>query len=125
MKKNTITYALIIFSVVTPIISFAALDGVRALLISFGGLLRIILGVLMGLALVFFFWGVAQFILHAGEATTREDGKKKMLWGIIALFIMLSILGILRFISATIGIPLDSGNTNSTNSQSIPGQTFI
>ena len=35
-----------------------------------------------------------------------------MLWGIVALFVIFSIMGIVRWIGSTIGIPLDGVNTS-------------
>ena len=48
----------------------------------------------VALALLFFFWGLAQFILKSGDAASHEEGKNKMVWGVIALFVMVSIWGI-------------------------------
>ena len=54
-------------------------------------ILYILVPILSGLAFIFFFWGLSQFILKdAGNEKTRADGKKKMLWGILALFILLT-----------------------------------
>src|SRR3989344_5190627 len=49
------------------------------------------------LGLVFFFWGMALFIHHAGEEDKEED-KKKMLWGIITITVMFAIWGIVKFL---------------------------
>lgn len=77
-----------------------------------------VIGVIFGFAMVFFFWGAAQFILKdAGSDKTRDEGKKKLLWGIIALFVMFSIYGILRMIGNLTGISSTGGlNPNVTTS---------
>ncbi len=109
MKKyNKIFIGLLAF---TPAISFAALSGLQTLLQDFRQIIGTVVTVIFALALAFFFWGVAQFILNdAGNDKTREDGKKKMMWGIIALFVMFSIYGILRAVGSLIGIsPASSG----------------
>ncbi len=91
----------------SPSVSFAALGGFRNLLTDFGGLLDTLVKIVFGLAMIFFFWGTAQFILNdAGNEKTREEGKKKMLWGVIALFVMFSIWGILKGIGSLTGIGL-------------------
>lgn len=53
----------------------------------------------LSLALVAFFFGVAQFIWGSrdGDATKAKNGKQFMLWGTIALFIMFSVYGIIKF----------------------------
>ncbi|MCK5060074.1 MAG: hypothetical protein KAR00_02980 [Candidatus Pacebacteria bacterium] len=48
-------------------------------------------------ALLFFFWGLAKFILNADNEKARADGKRLMQWGITALFVMVSIWGIITF----------------------------
>lgn len=103
MKKNTQYIVGIILGTV-PASAFAALEGVKGLLNAFRGILDSLIPVIFGLALIFFFWGTAQFILNAGNEKLREDGKKRMLWGFIAIFVFVSIYGILKFVGDTIGI---------------------
>jgi len=74
---------------------------------SIGSLTRIV--VILGT--VFFFWGMALFILHAENEDEREEGKKKMLWGIITLAVMFGIWGIVRLLQSFI---LGSGLQTST-----------
>ena len=111
MKKYVLKYGLITLISIFPMVSLAApLDGVKGFLIAFKGLLNLAVPVVIGLALIYFLWGTAQFILHAGEQKSRDEGKQKMLWGIIALFVMFSIWGILSWIGTTIGIPIGGGS---------------
>lgn len=115
-KKHITSYALLV-SAFFPAVSFAALDGVRDLLVSIRGILGLVVPIVTGLAVVYFFWGMGQFILHAGEQKTRDEGRSKMLWGIVALFVIFSIFGILHWIGNTIGISVtgtSSGNNNSS-----------
>lgn len=104
MKKYTNTAVLL--SSLLPLISFAApLGGVKSLIDAIGGIINdSVIPLMFGLALVYFFWGLVQFISKAGEEKEREAGKQKMLWGIIALFVFISITGILAFIGQTLDI---------------------
>jgi uncharacterized membrane-anchored protein len=105
MKKNKILNTILVSALLVPNISFAALDGVKGLLQEFAKILNLVVPVLFGLSLVYFFWGVGQFILRdAGNEKTREEGKKKIIWGIIALFVFVSIYGILGAIGDAVGI---------------------
>jgi|SRR3989344_362310 len=54
--------------------------------------------VLMMIALLVFFWGIMKVIYAAGDAKKIEEGKKFILWSIIALFVMVSVWGILNFV---------------------------
>ncbi|MEK7551897.1 MAG: hypothetical protein AAB534_00590 [Patescibacteria group bacterium] len=60
--------------------------------------------VIIALALIFFFWGLAKFILAAGEEEAKEEGKRIMFWGILAFVIMIGIWGIVNFLIGAFGI---------------------
>ena len=59
--------------------------------------------IFVALALIYFIWGLMKFIL-AADSEAREEGKKGMWLGIVALFVIVSIWGIVAFISRTLGI---------------------
>ena len=53
----------------------------------------------MALAMTAFFWGLAQYIwaIREGDATKIQKGNQFMLWSVIAIFVMVSIWGIVLF----------------------------
>lgn len=98
----------------------AEFDGIKGILTGVSGLMNMVVRIIFGLALIYFFWGGARFILNAGDAKTREDGKNKMIWGVITLFVMISIYGIIAWLTGVLGLPsgdsvLDSGIFNLPN----------
>jgi len=125
MKKNTTIAAYIVLAILTctPIISFAALGGLKDVLVTSKSLLNNVIELIFGLAVVFFFWGTAQFILHSGEDKARTEGRNKMIWGVIALFVMVSIFGILNWISSTTGIDIQSSLNGGGSSSSGGGNS--
>jgi len=60
-----------------------------------------LIGLLFALALAFFVWGAAQLVLNSGSDEGRKKGKDALLWGLIGLFIMSAVFGILRVVVAT------------------------
>lgn len=77
-------------------------DTLGGLILIITGLLKSITPILAGLALLYFFWGLANFlILHADSDTEREKGRHIMFWGIIVLFVMVSVWGILQVLETT------------------------
>lgn len=58
---------------------------------------------LFTLALIYFLYGVFLFIKNADSPDKRSEGAKSMIWGIVGLFIMLSVKGIINLILRTIG----------------------
>lgn len=57
-------------------------------------------------ALIVFFWGLVEFISKAGSEEGRETGKRNMVWGVVGMFIMVAVYGIIKLILATFGVPL-------------------
>jgi hypothetical protein len=64
---------------------------------------------LIALALVFFLWGVVTFILAAGDEDARSAGKSKMFWGIIALFVIVSVWGLVGLLNEITGVDQGGG----------------
>jgi amino acid transporter len=87
----------VIITLSLPLVASAQLTNTEGLL---QAALRIVNSTLIpiafALAVLFFFWGVALYVLKSGEQ--KDEGKKIMVWGVIALFVMTSVWGLVRFI---------------------------
>ena len=57
--------------------------------------------IIVALALIFFFYGLAKYILNSGDEEKRTEGKGIMIWGIIALFVMVSVWGLVNLLANT------------------------
>ncbi len=57
----------------------------------------------IALCLLVFFWGIAQSIMSAnsGKAEAAAEGRSKMLWGVIALFVIFSLAGLINILDST------------------------
>lgn len=55
-------------------------------------------------SLLILFWGIFQFISSETADASRDKGKKKILWGIFGMFIMISAYGLIRLVLGTFGI---------------------
>jgi hypothetical protein len=60
--------------------------------------------VLTGLALAFFIWGLVVFIRNSGDEKAKDEGKQKMIWGIIALFFIISVWGLVALLQEVTGV---------------------
>jgi len=66
------------------------------------GLINLVIPVLAGAALVIFLYGGVRFILRADSAKGKNKDKSALMWGIVALFVLVSVWGILRFFTASL-----------------------
>lgn len=93
--------------ILTPAIALAAdLDSV---LDTMGSLIGTATPIVVALALLFFFYGLAKYILNSSDEEKKDEGKSIMIWGIIALFIMVSVWGLVNILANTFEV-----NNNST-----------
>ena len=84
------------------------MTGLKQLIGAAGNLIDYSLGLLVAIALLVFFWGLMKYILNlsSGEAKV-EEGKNIMKWGLIALFVMVSVWGIIAFFQRALGVELN------------------
>ncbi len=71
------------------------LTGIIGLFIKIG--LRVI-PLLGAIAFLVFVWGVARYIKSAGSEKEIKDSKNILIWGLIGLFVLVSIWGIIAFL---------------------------
>lgn len=101
----------------TPMFVFAQGDfgNVEILLNGVKNLVNLATPLVMGIALLGFFWGLAMYIFNSADEDKRKEGKHIMLWGIIALFVMASVWGLVGFISSAL-----LGTTSPTSTGVVP-----
>ncbi|MBP9760383.1 MAG: hypothetical protein KBD24_03375 [Candidatus Pacebacteria bacterium] len=73
-----------------------------------GEVLSILVPVLLALAFLMFVWGLVLFIAQSGDEKKIEEGKKKMLWGVLALFVITAIWGIMSLLQNMFGVDGDA-----------------
>lgn len=118
MKKYTHLVSLsLIFLIATPLITFAELNGIKGFIQDIRYIVKQLIVIMGGLALLGFFYGLAKFIFAAGDPKSHEQGRSIMIWGILALFVMVSVLGIINFFQNEFGLPqttngVDGGSIN-------------
>ena len=59
---------------------------------------------LFALAVVYFLYGVLEFIMNQENEEKKTAGKSHMLWGIIGIVIMMGVFVIMNMILSTLGI---------------------
>ncbi len=64
-------------------------------------IIRSLLALFFSLAVFYFIWGLAKFINKAGEDKERENGRQMMIYGIIALAVMVSVWGLVTIVVNT------------------------
>ncbi len=85
-----------------PLVSFAALGNVEGLVVDIGTIVNKVIPILFAIALLGFFYGLVKYIFGGEES--KIDAKKTMIYGVVALFVMASVWGLVRFIGTAVGV---------------------
>jgi hypothetical protein len=124
--KRFVFFCLILTLLIPAVADAQFSGGITTLLESSLGIVDSLVKVSFGLGLLFFFWGIAKFILAAGDESKHEEGKRLMIWGIVALFVMASVWGIVNFVQTAVFSRTiqSSGQSTSDTPTQINTQSF-
>ncbi len=122
MRKNLLKFGLIFsFSVLLPTASFAAFvgpcpggtfnngtgcvpaSGLSYILYNIQQILNSIIPVLVSLGVVYFVFGVVQYVIADGEEA-KKKGKDRMIYGIIGFAVIISFWGLVTILANTLGL---------------------
>lgn len=71
-----------------------------------------LIALLFALAIIYFLYGLVQYLMSPDNEEIRRTNKQHMLWGIIGMFIMIAVFGIMNMMLRTLGernIKIDNG----------------
>ena len=111
--KNKVVAVIATSALVAPMFVFATSQiETRAIEVTqtIGKLIQYLIPITFGIAVIYFFWGLANYILNAGDDEKKKAGRAVMLNGIIALFVMVSIYGIINVLGNFTGATNTAGN---------------
>ena len=110
MKKTLATLSALL--VATPMVASAqALQPLANLIGAIARIVGALVPILITAALVVFFWGLVRYLWGAGSKDTKKN-RDLMLWGLIVLFVMVSVWGIVRLGQDALGINPNTGATS-------------
>lgn len=97
------TYFFTTCAALFPIQAYAAMDIVNmidAVADFFGKLVPVFISI----AVVVFMWGIVKFIAHADDTKAVEEGKMYMIWGLVGLFVIVTLWSIVGYFQNTLGL---------------------
>lgn len=80
------------------------LSPIASLIGAVAAIIGTLVPILVSLALVVFLWGLVKYLWGGGSKPDIEGAKKLMKWGLITLFVMVSVWGIIDLMQSAFGI---------------------
>lgn len=104
MSKNITGSLLAVLSVALPSLAGAVtfLDTLNLI----NRFLNALVPMIITIAIIWFFWGLVQYLTKIGEE--KSEAIQHMIWGVVAIFVMVSIWGIIKLLQSTFKV----GDTN-------------
>ncbi|MBI2023396.1 hypothetical protein HYT01_02410 [Candidatus Giovannonibacteria bacterium] len=114
MKKLNLSIKKLGFSLILgllPLLAAAQGGGtdVNSTLLSIQQILRNTIIVLFVLATVVFLWGVIKYMTAGGDEDAISSGRNFMIFGIIGLFVMVAVWGLVYLLVNTFALPNSGG----------------
>lgn len=95
---------------------------VNAILIQFAGFLSLLFPLVVALSLFLFLFGMARFIFEAGDEEGRSRGRRTMVWGVVALFVSVSLWAIVEIMQGLFGLRPDGACSPPQLNETAGGQ---
>ncbi len=106
-----LSFALPLFALAQGAGSTPDLGWFTSALQSIGELINAAVPILIALGLLLFIWGLVVFIFSQGDDDAQKRGKKLMVWGVIALFVIVSVWGLVALLGEMVGVNQGEGFT--------------
>jgi hypothetical protein len=85
-----------------PFVTFAQTlvneDGFTSVFTSIQNIIEAALPVIVSIAVLLFLWGLVKYIATADDAESRAESRGLMVWGVIIIFVMVSLWGLVNFL---------------------------
>jgi len=103
-----------------PMLAFAQQQDIPGVLTIISRILNTVIPILITLGVIFFIWGVIQYVTAKDEEKQKE-ARQTMIYGIIGLFVIVSIWGLVGLLTKTFGINPAGGGPGFPCVKGTPG----
>ncbi len=121
MKKTGISIFALALTILPGLASAQSIGGIFGLLDQANQLINKLIPFIITLALLVFLWGILKYVFSTDEEA-RGQAKNYMIYGIIGLFVMVSVWGLVNILVRSLSL-----DNNAPNAPALPnsGGTFI
>ena len=102
IKKISVTSLISVPAVTLAAVNIGTLDFKGLVAYILEDFIKPVTVVILSLAVVYFLWNIAEIIRASKKGEELADLKNKALWGIIAIFVMVSMWGLVSILVNTL-----------------------
>jgi hypothetical protein len=86
-----------------PALAFAEVTTFNSLLFKFSNMISAVIPFIISLAVLVFIYGIFMYVI-SGDEDAKASAKDKILYGIVGIFIMISVYGLVKILVATFNL---------------------
>ena len=105
--KKILMRAGVIGTAALPLLAFAQQVNagyLNSIISTLSSLINSLFPVVFAAAILGFMVGVGMYLFHGGDDTKKDNAKEVMKYGLIVLFVMFGVYGILNIVSNVLGV---------------------
>lgn len=100
-RNSSLFWIAVIAPVLVPFVSNAEFGTIRTFIERLIELITLTLPIIGALTLLFVLWNGVKTIAVSGDAKGREEMRSALVWGVLILFVMMSVWGIVAILRNT------------------------
>src|SRR3989344_5081203 len=93
---------------------FVFAQTVDSILLQLGEFLNSVIPLIIGLAFLYFLWGVYTYVVRSASEEDKEKSRNTIIYGVIGLFVMLAAWGLVNVLINTFELETDIGGSLPT-----------
>ncbi len=108
MKK--VLSGVISAGLIAPLLSFAQIpqynpsQGINGFFVLAKSILAYVLPLLISVAVLYFIYNVFQYTIKSGDEEARKKAKGNIIWGVVGLFVIVGVWGLVAILQSAFGI---------------------
>jgi len=104
-NTNSHTVLLSLWVALTVLIpNMATAQTIRTIVQDLTSFVSLLIPILTAAALLVFIAGLAEYTFQAGDESAVENGKNRMIWGVVGLLLISTIWAVVQLVGGSIGI---------------------
>ncbi len=104
MKKNLLKIGALSLTAVPGIAAAQSIGGILGLLAQASDLINRLIPFVIALTVLIFLWGIFKFVIAGGDGEARKEAQGYIIWGIVALFVMVSVWGLVNILVRSVNL---------------------
>lgn len=104
MKKSLLKLGAVALAGAPVLVGAQTISGLLGLLATANDLINRLIPFIIALTVLVFLYGIFKFVISGGDGEARKEAQGYIIWGIVALFVMVSVWGLVNILVRSVNL---------------------